>query len=149
MSKAVLSAKGGEDPKQKVTLAAMKAPAQLSRITGRDSVRYAAFLKTLPPNLLATDTATYNMKGYWEALGRPAAFDYTQPVEADGAYHAFSRNPLTGEILKKPNHPTFLQALQEDARAGYLPYISPDGRVFTFGKGDNIPAGFKPYKPNP
>jgi hypothetical protein len=134
---------------------ALKAAARAGTMAGRsladmyvamNQQRFQKFLQTLPPNLRTTDTATYNMMGYWDALGRPAAFDYNQPKESDGAYHAFSRHPGTGEILKKSNHPTFRQALEEDARAGYFPYVSPDGRVFTFSKDDKVPAGYKPYK---
>jgi len=107
--------------------------------------KFQSFKNTLPSNLKNTDESTYNLRGYWEGLGKPDKFDYSQNKEADGTYHANSRNPRTGEILKKPNHPTFNQALEEDAKMGYMPYISPDGTIYTFSKEDKIPSGFKPY----
>lgn len=111
-----------------------------------DDEKYTKFVQTLPDNLKNNDDRYYNLRGYWESLGKPEAFDYSQPKEEDGYYHAFSRNPNTGEILKKPGHPTFKYALEEDAKEGYNAYISPDGTVYTFGKDDVIPEGFKPYE---
>lgn len=105
-------------------------------------VAFKKFVQTLPSNL--KNSSNYNLRGYWEALGKPNSFDYNQPKETDGKYHAFSRNPNTGEILKSQNHPTFRMALEEDAKVGYLPYSSPDGKTYTFKK-DEVPTGFKPF----
>lgn len=107
--------------------------------------RYQNFVSTLPDNLRNNDERFYNMRGYWEALGSPSEFDYSQPKEEDGFYHAFSRNPNTGEILKTPQHPTFRMAIEGDVAAGYTPYKSPEGRIFTFGESDEIPEGYTPY----
>jgi len=106
-----------------------------------DDVAFKKFVSTLPPNLRNTGS-DYNLKGYWESLGKPSAFDYSQPKESDGMYHAYSRNSETGEILKKPNHPTFGQALEEDRKIGYYPYQSPSGVMHTF-KPNEVPQGFK------
>jgi hypothetical protein len=109
---------------------------------------FKKFVSTLPPNLKNTGS-DYNLRGYWESLGKPSAFDYSQPKEKDGKYHAYSRNSETGEILKRPNHPTFGQALEEDRKLGYYPYQSPSGVIHTF-KPNEVPQGFNvPIYPIP
>jgi hypothetical protein len=122
-------------------------PTQPVKIKPKETITptYEKFKETLPDNLRNTDESDYNMRGYWEALGKPASFDYSQPKEDDGYYHAFSRNPNTGEILKKPQHPTFRMALEDDINAGYIPYQSPDGKIFTFGTNDTIPENYSRY----
>jgi hypothetical protein len=122
-------------------------PTQPIKIKPKETITptYEKFKETLPDNLRNTDESDYNMRGYWEALGKPASFDYSQPKEDDGYYHAFSRNPNTGEILKKPHHPTFRMALEDDINAGYIPYQSPDGKIFTFGTNDTIPENYSRY----
>ena len=105
-----------------------------------DDAAFKKFVSTLPPNLRNTGN-DYNLRGYWESLGKPSAFDYSQPKESDGMYHAYSRNSETGEILKKPNHPTFGQALEEDRKLGYYPYQSSTGVMHTF-KPNEVPQGF-------
>lgn len=98
-----------------------------------DNIKFKKFKETLPDNLKNTDEETYNLRGYWEALGKPEEFDYSQPKEADGYYHAFSRNPQTGEILKKENHPTFKMAIEGDMKAGYKAYRNKEtGKIHTF-----------------
>jgi hypothetical protein len=108
---------------------------------------FEQFKNSLPENLKNTNPEHYNLRGYWEALGKPTTFDYTQPKENDGFYHAFSRNPETGLLLKTPKHPTFNLALEEDKKAGYLPYSDGAGNIYTFSKDDTIPPGLKPYNP--
>jgi len=98
-----------------------------------DNIKFKKFKETLPDNLKNTNEETYNLRGYWEALGKPEEFDYSQPKEADGYYHAFSRNPQTGEILKKENHPTFKMAIEGDIKAGYKAYRNKKtGKIYTF-----------------
>jgi len=110
-----------------------------------DDNAYNTFVKTLPSNLRGTDTSTYNLRGYWESLGKPSQFDYSQPKESDGYYHAFSRNPQTGEILKKENHPTFRMAIEGDMQAGYSPYRDKTtGKIYTFNEKPDI-SKFEPY----
>jgi len=109
-----------------------------------DEIKFQEFFKTLPSNL-RVDSPDYNLRGYWEALGSPEKFDYSQPKEEDGKYHAFSRNPETGEILKKPWHPTFKKAIEADRRAGYYPIVTPEGKVKTvsgkdFQMGGSLPG---------
>lgn len=100
-----------------------------------DDIKFEKFKETLPDNLKNTNEETYNLRGYWESLGKPEEFDYSQPKETDGYYHAFSRNPQTGEILKKENHPTFKMAIEGDAKAGYKAYRNKEtGKVYTFKK---------------
>jgi hypothetical protein len=95
-----------------------------------DEQRFQEFFKTLPSNL-RVDSPDYNLRGYWESLGKPDKFDYSMPKDEDGFYHAFSRNPETGEILKKPWHPTFKKAIEADRRAGYYPIVTPEGKIKT------------------
>ena len=95
-----------------------------------DEQKFQEFFKTLPMNL-RKDSPDYNIRGYWESLGKPNKFDYSMPKDEDGFYHAFSRNPETGEILKRPQHPTFKKAIEADRQAGYYPIVTPEGRIKT------------------
>jgi len=106
---------------------------------GDDELAFQQFFRTLPLNL-RKDTPDYNIRGYWNALGKPNTFDYTQPKQDDGYYHATSRNPQTGEILKAPFHPTFKQAISEDRKAGYFPIVTPDGKIKTVSGNDLKPG---------
>lgn len=106
---------------------------------GDDEAAFQQFFKTLPLNL-RKDSPDYNIRGYWNGLGRPTEFDYSQPKEDDGYYHATSRNPQTGEILKAPFHPTFKQAISEDRKAGYFPIVTPDGKIKTVSGNDLKPG---------
>ena len=113
-----------------------------------DEQAFQNFFKTLPANL-RIDAPDYNIRGYWDALGRPSEFDYSQGKQEDGKYHAFSRHPRTGEILKSPQHPTFKMAIEEDRKAGYLPIVTPEGTVKTvneqFQMGGNVyPVNYVP-----
>ena len=98
-----------------------------TKLTKEEEKKFQKFYKTLPENL-QTDDSTYDIRGYWDALGRPQEFDYTQPTEADGYYHGFSINPNTGEYLKSPAHPTFQHAVDEDRKIGYRPITNVEGR---------------------
>ena len=106
---------------------------------GDDELAFQRFFKTLPFNL-RVDNPSYNIRGYWNALGRPEKFDYSQPKEDDGMYHAFSRNPNTGEILKRPQHPTFKMAIEGDRAAGYYPIMTPEGKIKTVSGNDLKPG---------
>jgi hypothetical protein len=110
-----------------------------------DNELYNNFVQSMPTNLRNTNPADYNMRGYWESEGRPKSFDYLQPLQDDGSYHAYTRSQSTGEILKAPQHPTFRQGITEDIAFGYNPYVSPEGKIYTIKKGDAIPRGFVPY----
>jgi hypothetical protein len=106
---------------------------------GDDELTFQKFFKTLPMNL-RRDQPDYNIRGYWDALGRPSEFDYSQPKQDDGYYHASSRNPQTGEILKAPFHSTFKHAINEDRKAGYFPIVTPDGKIKTVSGNDLKPG---------
>jgi hypothetical protein len=103
--------------------------------------RFQTFYATLPPNLRVDDN-TYNIRGYWDALGKPANFDYAQQREEDGLYHAFSRHPRTGMLLKSPSHPSYQMALQEDIARGYRPMQDPRGNVYTISPEDMPMEGY-------
>jgi hypothetical protein len=133
------------DKSTKQILSALNMARQQMLAQSQDNEVYNNFVQSMPPNLRNTNPAEYNMRGYWESLGRPEKFDYSQPVQDDGLYHASSRSPQTGEILKSPSHPTFKMALREDVKMGYNPYVSPQGKIYTIKKGDVIPQGFVPY----
>ena len=102
---------------------------------------FQQFYNTLPSNL-KTDNNSYNIRGYWDALGRPLEFDYAQPKESDGYYHAFSRHPRTGMILKSPSHPTYQQAIQGDKAAGYSFALDPNGNVYSMSPEDMPTEGY-------
>jgi hypothetical protein len=133
------------EPRMTKTITKMNNVSQYPNgMNGTKDDGYNKFVNSLPDNLKHTDTSTYNLRGYWDALGRPDTFDYSQPKEKDGYHHAFSRHPRTGEILKKTNHPSFRQAIDGDIKAGYMPYIK-DSTVYTFDK--NPGEGYTPYMP--
>lgn len=87
-------------------------------------VSFEDWKEALPSNLRNTDEGLYNLRGAYEGGLEP------EWNNEDGSYHLGSRNPKTGEILKKPMHPTYLIGLMEDAREGYLPYRK-DGKTYT------------------
>lgn len=90
---------------------------------------YWDWRNSLPDNLKYTDDTEYNMQGAYEAGLQP------EYVYEDDSYHLPSRNPNTGEILKKSIHPTYWKGLEEDARLGYDAYHLGD-RTWTSKKGD-------------
>jgi len=118
---------------------------QIGGITGRVSWSlpedqenlFQAFYNTLPFNL-QNDDNSYNVRGYWDALGRPEEFDYSQPVNDKGLYSSYVRNPKTGMLLTSPNSPTFEQIIMEQIRQGYKPMIDPDGNIYSLSA-DDIP----------
>ena len=98
-----------------------------TKLSREEEESFQNFYQTLPDNLMQ-DEVDYDLRGYWDGLGRPEAFDYSQPTEADGYYHAFSINPNTGEYLKSPAHETFQHAVDEDRKIGYRPVTNVQGR---------------------
>ncbi len=91
--------------------------------TMQDEAQYQEWRNSLPDNLKFTDDNIYDMRGAFRAGMQPT-------LEADGFYHLQSRDPETGRILKSPLHPTYLQAIIEDARMGYYPKVI-DGKTYT------------------
>ncbi len=87
-------------------------------------------IKKLNPNFNYLDNSEYNYRGAYEGGLEPQLV-----INEDGTkeYHLDSRNPITGEILKSENHPTFRQALEEDMRLGYLP-VRINGKIYTFDR---------------
>lgn len=106
----------------------------------KNDVSYMNFVRTLPPNLAQPNDPSYNLKGYWNALGNPESFDYNQPIDPQGYYHAFSRDPRTGQILKAPFHPSFKEGVSDK---GAYKIASPRGDVYT--QGFKYPAYEGPY----
>jgi hypothetical protein len=101
--------------------------------------RFQAWRKSAPSNLRIDDPSTYNLRGYWEAEGEPDSFNYSQPKHKDGTYHAYSRSPKTGELLKTENHPSFYKAIEEDKKIGFNAYRNKTtGKIHTF---DKVPQG--------
>lgn len=82
-----------------------------------DDVKYNEWRQQLPSRL--QDDFNYNLRGAYDA-----------GYNAKGEEHLPTRDERTGEILKKPYHPTYLIGLMEDAREGYLPYRK-DGKTYT------------------
>jgi len=101
---------------------------------------YMNFVRSLPSNLAQPNDPSYNLRGYWNALGNPESFDYNQPTDPQGYYHAFSRDPRTGQILKAPFHPSFKEGVSDK---GAYKIASPRGDVYT--QGFKYPAYEGPY----
>jgi hypothetical protein len=99
----------------------------ITKLTPEEETQFQRFYNTLPDNL-QSDDPSYDIRGYWDSEGRPAEFDYSQPKESDGYYHAYSINANTGEYLKAPTHPTFQHAVDEDRKIGWRPVTNIYGR---------------------
>lgn len=113
-----------------------------TKLSSSDEEKFSQFFATLPSNLKVDDNF-YDIRGYWDALGRPNAFDYSQPKEDDDMYHAFSRHPRSGKMLKSMSHPTAQMAIEEDKAAGYSHAMDPSGNVYSFSLDDMPTEG--PY----
>lgn len=87
-------------------------------------IEYEIWRNSLPDNLKNTNPNEYNLEESYKAGLIPEWND------KDKSYHLPTRNPKTGEILKKPTHPTFLIGLMEDSKLGYYPYMK-DGKTYT------------------
>jgi len=72
---------------------------------------------------LGDESPLYNLRGAYEGELEPI-------LEEDGKYHLGSRNPLTGEILKHKNHPTYDKMLKGEEEAGYEIY-EVDGKEYS------------------
>lgn len=110
-----------------------------TKLSEDEEKEFQKFYTTLPENL-QSDDPTYDIRGYWDSEGRPAAFNYEQPRQDDGYYHAYSINPNTGEYLKSPAHPTFQHAVEQDKAMGYTPSFN----VRT-GRWESVPTEPKQY----
>lgn len=100
----------------------------ITSLSPEDEEQFQRFYNTLPENL-QSDDPSYDIRGYWDSEGRPEEFDYSQPKEDDGYYHAYSINQNTGEYLKNPWHPTFQHAIDEDKKIGYRPVVNVKGEL--------------------
>jgi len=98
-----------------------------TKLSDKEEKTFQKFYHTLPDNLMQDDPE-YDIRGYWDSEGRPEAFNYDQPKQDDGYYHAYSINQNTGEYLKAPTHPTFQYAIDEDRKMGYRPLTNVYGR---------------------
>lgn len=92
--------------------------------TMEDEAKYREWRNSLPDNLRLTNDNDYDMRGAFKAGMQPT-------LESDGLYHLGSRDPETGRILKAPYHPTYLQAINTDARMGYYPMVDDKGQTYT------------------
>ena len=88
-----------------------------------NKISYEEWKSKLPENL-RNETPDYNLFGAYEAGLEP---EYS---EDDNSYHLGSRNPETGELLKRPGHPTFDIAVEEDKKLGYELY-EENGKYYT------------------
>ena len=111
---------------------------------------YLDWKNSLPSNL--QDESNYNLRRAYE-LGYEPEWN-----EDDKSYHLPTRDSETGEILKKPWHPTFLIGLQEDAKLGYYPQIrngtmytttweGNENPIYKYADGGEIPPNNKPIIP--
>jgi hypothetical protein len=125
-------------------------PLNLGMLTFLKSVaseqnQYEAFKKTLPPNLRNSSEDEYDMKYYWQNMGKPKDFtqaqSYEQPMfslEKDKFYHAPSVEPNTLRFLKPPTHPTIQKELNW--------YKSNDPKALDFRSKYDIDKSGKFYK---
>jgi len=75
---------------------------------------YKKRLNAISPGL-GNETPDYNLRGAYDAKMVPT-------MSSDGRYHLGSRNPNTGEILKRQGHPTWDLMLEGEKEAGYEVY---------------------------
>lgn len=108
---------------------------------------YLDWKASLPDNL--QDESSYNLQRAYELGYEP------EYVEEDRSYHLPTRDQETGEILKKPWHPTFLIGLQEDAKLGYYPqtingvtytttWEGNENPIYKYADGGEVPPTNKP-----
>ena len=95
-----------------------------SNWTMQDEAKYRNWRENLPVNLRNTNDNDYDMRRAYLAGMQPH-------LEDDGYYHLGSRDSKTGRILKAPHHPTYLQAINTDARIGYYPTLDKQGVTYT------------------
>lgn len=113
-------------------------PNRNTQLSSEDELKFQTFYKTLPSNL-QVDNEHYDIRGYWDSLGRPNQFDYSQPKQEDGFYHAYSRHPKSGKMLKAMDHPTANLAIEGNRAAGYTHAVDPLGNVYSFSL-DDLPT---------
>ena len=99
-----------------------------TQLSPEEELIFQKFYQTLPDNL-QDDDPSYDIRGYWDSEGRPGTFNYDQPKDEDGFYHAYSINQNTGKYLKAPWHSTFQHAVDEDRKIGYRPTVNVKGEV--------------------
>lgn len=92
---------------------------------------YLDWKNSLPNNL--QDESSYNLHRAYE-LGYTPEWN-----EVDKSYHLPTRDSESGEILKKPWHPTFLIGLLEDAKLGYYPQTINGTTYTTTWEGNENP----------
>jgi len=109
----------------------------MTQLTPEEEIKFQTFYKTLPENL-QSDDPSYDIRGYWDSEGRPTEFDYSQPKQDDGYYHAYSLNSNTGKYLKAPWHPTFQKAVDTDRSLGWRPTVNVNGEVISTDNPDII-----------
>lgn len=108
---------------------------------------YLDWKASLPDNL--QDESSYNLQRAYELGYEP------EYIEEDRSYHLPTRDQETGEILKKPWHPTFLIGLQEDAKLGYYPqtingttytttWEGNENPIYKYADGGEVPPTNKP-----
>lgn len=97
----------------------------LKKWTLEDEAGYRYWRSKLPKNLRDTNENDYDMRAAYKAGAEP------RWNEEDKSYHLSSRDPNTGRIFKAPHHPTYLEALVEDAKLGYYPTIDSKGNTYT------------------
>lgn len=86
-------------------------------------------IKKLAPNLdYKKEGSGYNYRGAYEGGLEP---EYNKE---DNSYHLGSRNPITGEILKSENHPSFKESVDADMAMGYETYRGKDGKIYSHDK---------------
>lgn len=118
----------------------------MTKLNPDEEFTYQQWIKGLTPNLKGSaEDKNYDMRGAWKAGLEPELFyndeqgnfQTAHPIDINqqgNIYepHLGSRNPYTGKMLKGPNHPTYMHAIEGDMKAGYYPFMDfKTGDIYT------------------
>lgn len=115
-----------------------------TKLSPNEEFVYQNWKKSLPSNL-QKQNPKYDLRGAWKSGEQPELFYRDEegnfmsahPIDVNkqgSIYepHLFSKDPKTGNYLKSPNHPSYMNAIEGDIRAGYTPYIdAKTGRMYS------------------
>jgi len=124
---------------------------------------YQQWKKSLTPNL-QNESKDYDLRGAWLTGEQPELFYRDEKDKFQSAHpinvnqkgsiyepHLFSNDPVTGRYLKSPNHPSYIEAIEGDIKAGYTPIMDvKTGLMYAkkFKNGGKITNNMKKKKNN-
>lgn len=135
----------------------------LTVLPSNEEFVFQQWKKSLPSNL-QNDTPDYDLKGAWLTGEQPELFYRDEKDKFQSAHpinvnqkgsiyepHLFSNDPVTGRYLKSPNHPSYIEAIEGDIKAGYTPIMDvKTGLMYAkkFKNGGKITNNMKKKKNN-